>query len=50
MTNHPRRMAALAGYGIEIIEHVPMPTDETREFDLRQEEAVAGMKLIPVCA
>jgi 3,4-dihydroxy 2-butanone 4-phosphate synthase/GTP cyclohydrolase II len=24
LTNHPRRVAALAGFGIEIVEHVPM--------------------------
>jgi 3,4-dihydroxy 2-butanone 4-phosphate synthase/GTP cyclohydrolase II len=25
LTNHPRRVAALEGFGIEIIEHVPIP-------------------------
>ena len=24
LTNHPRRVAALEGYGIEIVEHVPV--------------------------
>ncbi len=26
LTNHPRRVAALEGFGIEIVEHVPIPT------------------------
>jgi 3,4-dihydroxy 2-butanone 4-phosphate synthase / GTP cyclohydrolase II len=25
LTNHPRRVAALEGFGIEIVEHVPIP-------------------------
>jgi 3,4-dihydroxy 2-butanone 4-phosphate synthase/GTP cyclohydrolase II len=29
LTNHPRRVAALEGFGIEIVQHVPIPTTET---------------------
>ena len=28
LTNHPRRVAALEGFGIEIVEHVPIPARE----------------------
>jgi 3,4-dihydroxy 2-butanone 4-phosphate synthase/GTP cyclohydrolase II len=28
LTNHPRRVAALEGFGIEIVQHVPIPTTE----------------------
>lgn len=30
LTNHPRRIAALEGYGIEIVEHSPISSNETR--------------------
>lgn len=30
LTNHPRRVAALEGFGIEIIEHVPIPTVQAK--------------------
>jgi 3,4-dihydroxy 2-butanone 4-phosphate synthase/GTP cyclohydrolase II len=33
LTNHPRRVAALEGYGIEIVEHVPIPGAKTRASD-----------------
>jgi 3,4-dihydroxy 2-butanone 4-phosphate synthase/GTP cyclohydrolase II len=46
MTNHPRRVAALDGYGIEIVEHIPIPWDKTRVFDLLEKEIVAGRKLV----
>lgn len=30
LTNHPRRVAALEGFGIEIVEHVPIPRVEVK--------------------
>jgi len=30
LTNHPRRVAALEGFGIEIIEHVPIPATQAK--------------------
>jgi len=30
LTNHPRRVAALEGFGIEIIEHVPIPAVQAK--------------------
>jgi 3,4-dihydroxy 2-butanone 4-phosphate synthase/GTP cyclohydrolase II len=30
LTNHPRRVAALEGFGIEIIEHVPIPAAQAK--------------------
>jgi len=35
MTNNPKKYVALAGYGLEIVERVPLevpPTDETRAY------------------
>jgi 3,4-dihydroxy 2-butanone 4-phosphate synthase/GTP cyclohydrolase II len=29
LTNHPKRVAALEGFGISIVEHVPVPTTKT---------------------
>jgi 3,4-dihydroxy 2-butanone 4-phosphate synthase/GTP cyclohydrolase II len=29
LTNHPKRVAALEGFGIRIVEHVPVPTTKT---------------------
>ena len=29
LTNHPRRVAALEGFGIEIVEQVPVPAERT---------------------
>jgi 3,4-dihydroxy 2-butanone 4-phosphate synthase/GTP cyclohydrolase II len=49
MTNHPRRMAALEGYGIEIVEHIPILGDQAHIFDLQHEEAALGTRLIPAC-
>jgi len=31
LTNHPKRVAALEGFGISIVEHVPVPTAKTVE-------------------
>jgi 3,4-dihydroxy 2-butanone 4-phosphate synthase/GTP cyclohydrolase II len=33
LTNHPRRVAALEGYGIQIVEHVPISSAKTRSED-----------------
>jgi 3,4-dihydroxy 2-butanone 4-phosphate synthase/GTP cyclohydrolase II len=33
LTNHPRRVAALPGYGIEIVEQIPIPEAKTRADD-----------------
>ena len=46
MTNHPRRVAGLGGYGIEIVEHIPIPAAKTRVYDLPEEEAVVARKLV----
>jgi 3,4-dihydroxy 2-butanone 4-phosphate synthase/GTP cyclohydrolase II len=46
MTNHPRRVAALEGYGIEIVEHVPIPGEKPRVFDAPEEDAVIRRKLV----
>jgi 3,4-dihydroxy 2-butanone 4-phosphate synthase/GTP cyclohydrolase II len=46
MTNHPRRVAALEGYGIEIVEHVPIPGEKSRVFDAPEEDAVIRRKLV----
>ena len=34
LTNHPRRIAGLEGYGIEIVENIPIPAVQTRTSDL----------------
>ena len=49
ITNHPRRMAALEGYGIEIVEHIPISGDKQHIFDLQHEEAALGTRLISAC-
>jgi 3,4-dihydroxy 2-butanone 4-phosphate synthase/GTP cyclohydrolase II len=46
MTNHPRRVAALEGYGIEIVEHVPISGEKPRVFDAPEEDAVIRRKLV----
>jgi 3,4-dihydroxy 2-butanone 4-phosphate synthase / GTP cyclohydrolase II len=46
LTNHPRRVAALEGYGIEIVEHIPIPSVKTRDFDLREGEAMTRRDLV----
>ena len=50
MTNHPRREAALEGYGIEIVEHVPIPKAKTRAFDSSEQQALSRSELFVVCA
>jgi hypothetical protein len=39
-------VAALEGYGIEIVEHIPIPSVNTPRFDSRQGEAEVGAKLV----
>jgi len=46
MTNHPRRLAALEGYGIEIVEHVPLPVARTPILQSPSEETAIQRKLI----
>jgi 3,4-dihydroxy 2-butanone 4-phosphate synthase/GTP cyclohydrolase II len=46
LTNHPRRVAALEGYGIEIVEHVAIPGEMPCVFDSAQEDAGVGRKLV----
>jgi 3,4-dihydroxy 2-butanone 4-phosphate synthase/GTP cyclohydrolase II len=41
LTNHPRRVAALEGYGIEIVEQIPIPEAKTRLTDSLEAEAKA---------
>jgi 3,4-dihydroxy 2-butanone 4-phosphate synthase/GTP cyclohydrolase II len=38
LTNYPRRIAALEGYGIEIAEHCPISENKARAFDSLEEE------------
>jgi 3,4-dihydroxy 2-butanone 4-phosphate synthase / GTP cyclohydrolase II len=49
MTNHPRRVAALEGYGIEIVEHIPISAAQPYVFDPPEEDAVVGSKLVAAC-
>jgi len=41
LTNHPRRVAALEGYGIEIVEQIPIPDVKTRITDSLATEGIA---------
>jgi 3,4-dihydroxy 2-butanone 4-phosphate synthase/GTP cyclohydrolase II len=41
LTNHPRRVAALEGYGIEIVEQIPIPAAKTRSTDVLTAETRA---------
>ncbi|MGA9670479.1 MAG: 3,4-dihydroxy-2-butanone-4-phosphate synthase [Terracidiphilus sp.] len=50
MTNHPRRVAALEGYGIEIVEHIPIPISNIPVFDSLEEEAAGQKTLYVACA
>jgi 3,4-dihydroxy 2-butanone 4-phosphate synthase / GTP cyclohydrolase II len=49
MTNHPRRVAALEGYGIEIVEHIPIPAANTHAFHSPEEDGVVERKLVAAC-
>lgn len=50
ITNHPRRVAALEGYGIEIVDHIPVPSSKTSAFDSLDEERVGRNRLFVACA
>lgn len=40
LTDHPRRIATLEGYGIEIVEHSPISLIETRTFGSLEEDVL----------
>lgn len=46
MTNHPRRVAALEGYGIEIVEHIPLSAVKTPVLDSPGDETAVQRKLV----
>jgi 3,4-dihydroxy 2-butanone 4-phosphate synthase / GTP cyclohydrolase II len=46
MTNHPRRLAALEGYGIEIVEHIPLPGTKSPVLDSTGDENAVQRKLV----
>lgn len=47
MTNRPRRVASLAGYGIEIVEQIPIASSQTHLFDSQEaEEAVNNSRIV----
>jgi GTP cyclohydrolase II len=46
MTNHPRRLAALEGYGIEIVEHIPLPAVKAPVLDSPGDETAVQRKLV----
>jgi 3,4-dihydroxy 2-butanone 4-phosphate synthase/GTP cyclohydrolase II len=45
LTNHPRRVIALEGYGIEIVEHTPIPIVAAHSFDPPGEESFRTAEL-----
>jgi 3,4-dihydroxy 2-butanone 4-phosphate synthase/GTP cyclohydrolase II len=45
LTDHPRRIAALEGYDIEIVEHSPLSPIETRAFVSLEEDVLFEAKL-----
>lgn len=47
LTNHPRRVAALGGYGIEIVGHVPISATEEPAYDLPDQIPVNATPLAP---
>jgi 3,4-dihydroxy 2-butanone 4-phosphate synthase/GTP cyclohydrolase II len=47
LTNHPRRVVALDGYGIEIVEYAPIPIVSTPSFDSLGEEPSRTGELFP---
>ena len=47
MTNRPRRVASLAGYGIEIVDQIPITFSQTHGFDpLEPGEAVSNNRFV----
>jgi 3,4-dihydroxy 2-butanone 4-phosphate synthase/GTP cyclohydrolase II len=47
LTDHPRRIAALEGYGIEIVEHSPISPIETRAFGSLEEDVLVEANYAP---
>jgi 3,4-dihydroxy 2-butanone 4-phosphate synthase / GTP cyclohydrolase II len=45
MTDHPSHVTALEGYGIEIVEQIPIPVIKARVFSSLEEDAAARSKL-----
>jgi len=46
MTNRPRRVASLAGYGIEIVEHIPISPSKTLDLDSHETEAESNNRIV----
>jgi 3,4-dihydroxy 2-butanone 4-phosphate synthase/GTP cyclohydrolase II len=49
MTNHPRRVVGLEGYGIEIVEHIPISAADTYGFDSQEKDLIVASNLVGVC-
>jgi 3,4-dihydroxy 2-butanone 4-phosphate synthase/GTP cyclohydrolase II len=47
LTDHPRRVAALEGYGIEIVEHRPISAIEIRPFGSSEEDVLVEANYLP---
>jgi 3,4-dihydroxy 2-butanone 4-phosphate synthase/GTP cyclohydrolase II len=47
LTDHPRRIAALEAYGIEIVEHCPISPIETRAFGSLEEDVLVESNYAP---
>ncbi|HEX4022426.1 MAG TPA: 3,4-dihydroxy-2-butanone-4-phosphate synthase [Acidobacteriaceae bacterium] len=47
LTDHPRRIAALEAYGIEIVEHRPISVIETRAFASSEDAVLVEANLAP---
>ena len=47
LTDHPRRIAALEGYGIEIVEHSPISHIEARTFGSLEEDVLVEANYAP---
>jgi 3,4-dihydroxy 2-butanone 4-phosphate synthase / GTP cyclohydrolase II len=47
LTDHPRRVAALEGYGIEIVEHNPISAIETPAFGSSEEDVLVEANYLP---
>jgi GTP cyclohydrolase II len=42
MTNRPRRVASLEGYGIEIVAQIPIASSQTHGFDSREAQEIVN--------
>jgi GTP cyclohydrolase II len=47
LTDHPRRIAALEGYGIEIVEHTPISAIEARVSGSLEEDVLVEASSLP---